>query len=138
MTEAAGAAGRTGEDGPLRSFGLLVGGVFALLGVWPAVARDAPPRLWALVLAVLLVGPAIVYPAALAPVRRVWMRLGHVLGWINTRLILMIAFYAMFAPVGLVRRWLGRDPMRLRREPEAETYRQSRRPRPASHMRHQF
>jgi hypothetical protein len=36
------------ETKPLRSFGLMVGGIFALIGVWPAVWRGQPLRLWSL------------------------------------------------------------------------------------------
>jgi len=121
----------------LRSFGLLVGGIFALLGAWPLV-RHADARVWALAVAAVLVVPALVYPRVLGPVHRVWMALGHVLGWINTRLILGVAFYAVFTPVGLVLRWLGKDPMRRRVDPGATTYRLLRTPRPGSHMKHQF
>ncbi len=125
-------------DRESRSFGLLVGGVFALLGLWPVVVRHGEPRIWALVLAALLVGPALVLPRALVPVRRIWMKAGHVLGWINTRIILAIAFYLVFTPVGLALRWFGRDPMRRRREPGIASYRQARQPRPGTHMRRQF
>ena len=36
----------------LRSFGLLVGGIFGLIGLWPMVWRHQSPRLWAVTLAV--------------------------------------------------------------------------------------
>ena len=122
----------------LRSFGLLVGGIFALLGIWPVVLRRGEPRLWALIPAAALVGPALVYPRALGPVHRAWMAVGHILGWINTRIILGLAFYLVFTPVGFALRWLGKDPMRRRPDAGATTYRQNRTPRPASHMRNQF
>ena len=34
----------------LRQFGLLVGGVFAVIGLWPVVFRSESPRLWAMIL----------------------------------------------------------------------------------------
>ena len=48
--------------GQLRSFGLLVGGIFGLIGLWPMVWRHQSPRLWAVTLAVILVLPALVAP----------------------------------------------------------------------------
>jgi len=122
----------------LRSFGLIVGGVFALLGAWPAVMHGLAPRLWALVPAALLVGAAVLYPPALKHPHTVWMMIGHALGWINTRIILAIVFYGIFTPVGVVRRWMGKDSMRRAFDPHAETYRLVRGPRPGSHMRRQF
>jgi hypothetical protein len=123
---------------PLRSFGFLVGGVFAILGVWPRVVHGASWRLWALALALLLVVPAAIAPRTLAPIHRVWMRVGHVLGFINTRLILGAAFYLVFTPIGTVMRWSGRDPLGRRFDRAATTYRIPRTPRPGEHMRRQF
>jgi Saxitoxin biosynthesis operon protein SxtJ len=126
------------ETKQLRSFGLLVGGIFALLGVWPVVWHGQPPRLWSLILGGILMALALVWPRSLTQVYRLWMRLGEVLGWINTRLILGALFYLLFTPLGVYRRWRGQDAMRRTWEPEAESYRVVRQPRPASHMWHQF
>ena len=54
----------------LRSFGLLVGGIFGLIGLWPMVWRHQSPRLWAVALAVLLIVPGLVAPRILAPAYR--------------------------------------------------------------------
>jgi len=122
----------------LRSFGLLVGGVFAVIGFWPVVFRGGTLRLWALIGAGLLIGPALVMPQVLKFVYQGWMILGHVLGWINTRIILSIIFYTVFTPAGVLMRFLKKDPMRRKPEPGAESYRVVRQPRPGSHMKQQF
>lgn len=122
----------------LRSFGLIVGGLFALIGWWPALVRGDDLRLWALILAGLLLIPAILYPRCLAPVHRIWMAIGHVMGWVNTRVVLTVVFYGIFAPIGLAMRLLGKAPIRHKFEPGAATYRVGRQARPSSHMRHQF
>jgi hypothetical protein len=121
-----------------RSFGLIVGGALALLGAWPAVARGGSPRAWALTLAALLIGSALLHPPILRHPHAWWMRLGRTLGWINTRIILSLLFYGVFTPIGVIRRWMGKDSMRRSFEPGAETYRVLRHPRPGSHMKHQF
>lgn len=122
----------------LRSFGLLVGGVFAVIGLWPALLRGHEFRLWALILAGLLLLPGLVMPRRLRPIYQIWMAIGHVLGWINTRIILGVIFYGLFTPVGLAMRLWSKDPMRRTFEPAADTYRLLRAPRPSSHMTHQF
>ena len=126
------------ETKPLRSFGLLVGGIFALIGVWPAVWRGQPLRLWSLMVGGLLLGLALAWPRSLTQIYRLWMAVGEVLGWINTRLILGAIFYLLFTPMGWYMRLRGKDPMRRTLAPEAESYRVVRQPRPASHMWHQF
>jgi hypothetical protein len=45
----------------LRSFGLIVGGIFALIGLWPVLIRSAEPRLWSLIVATFLILPAVIY-----------------------------------------------------------------------------
>jgi len=122
----------------LRSFGLIVGGVFSVLGVWPALAHGLPIRAWALGIGGLLIVPALIFPAALKGPHRAWMAAGRLLGWINSRIILSIFFYVILTPIGVFLRLLGKDPMRRRYDPTAGSYRQAREPRPASHMRHQF
>lgn len=122
----------------LRHFGLLVGGVFCLIGLWPAVVRREGVRLWALILGALLVGLAIVIPERLGPIHRIWMFAGHILGWINTRIILAAIYYGMLTPIGLTMRLLGRDALRLKILREAETYRVPKRLRPRTHMLRQF
>ena len=72
----------------LRNFGLIVGGVFSAIGAWPMVWSGGTPRLWALGLGGALVGLGAIVPRVLAPIHRGWMFLGHIMGWINTRIIL--------------------------------------------------
>jgi saxitoxin biosynthesis operon SxtJ-like protein len=122
----------------LRSFGFIVGGIFTLLGIWPAVWRGQPLRLWSLILGGILLVLGLAWPRSLTHVYRLWMRVGEVLGWINTRLILGALFYLLFTPLGLYMRLRGTDPMRRTLAPEAESYRVVRQPRSAAHMRHQF
>ena len=122
----------------LRSFGLLVGGIFALIGAWPLLVHQREAHLWAVCVATPLILLALLFPRFLAPVHKVWMRIGHVLGWINTRIILGFAFYLVFLPMGLVMRLLGKDPMNRQFLEEAESYRVARTPRPRTHLKHQF
>jgi len=122
----------------LRNFAFLVGAVFVVLGLWPFIFRGQPLRLWALIVAGLLVAPGVVWPTLLRPVYRVWMAVGHALGWVNTRIILAVIFYVLFTPAAIIMRLLGKDPMRRKLEPAAGTYRIPRQPRAGSHMGHQF
>jgi hypothetical protein len=112
--------------------------VFAIIGAWPMVFRREDPRLWAVVLAALLILPALVYPRSLKWAYRVWMAIGHVLAWINTRIILGIIFFGLFTPVGFIMRLFGWDPLRRRSDRKAASYRLVREPRPDDHMKHQF
>src|SRR2546425_11548263 len=122
----------------LRSFGLTVGGIFALIGLWPLVVHNQGARWWSLIVAVVLILPALVYPKSLFWIHKGWMAVGHVLGWINTRIILGFVFYIVVSPIGFVRRLLGKDPMGRQLRPDLESYRIERKPRPGSHLTKQY
>jgi hypothetical protein len=128
---------RTERD-KLRSFALLTGGIFTAFGLWPALFRHQSPRLWVLVAASLLFGLGVLCPQRLRLVYRIWMAIGHALGWINTRIILGAMFYGFITPMGLILRWMAKDPMQRGFEKNTNTYRVLRQPRPSSHMRRQF
>jgi hypothetical protein len=51
------------------------------------------------------------------------MRFGLVMSRITTPLILGLIYFALFVPVGAIMRLSGRDPMRRRIDPRAQTYR---------------
>lgn len=125
-------------DKELRQFGLLVGGGFAVIGLWPVVFRGESPRLWAMVLGGLLIVLGGTVPQSLKQVHRGWMKVGHVLGAINTNIILGIVYYGLITPMGLVMRLMGKDPMHRVLAKKATTYRVVRAPRPCQHMRNQF
>jgi Saxitoxin biosynthesis operon protein SxtJ len=122
----------------LRKFGIMVGGIFCLIGLWPALFRGQPPRAWALIIGVLLLAPALTKPRLLAPVYRVWMLVGETLGWINTRILLGVVFYLVITPMGIVRRLLGKNTIRRSFEPDVQSYRVVKRARPGTHMTRQF
>jgi len=126
------------EAKELRNFGLAVGGIFVAIGLWPTVLRGEDPRVWALVIGGSLITPALVWPQSLRLVYLGWTTIGHGMAWINTKLLLGMIFYGLFTPIRLLMRLSENDPMRRKFEPEADTYRVVRRPRPGSHMRRQF
>ena len=122
----------------LRQFGLLVGCVFAVIGLWPVVFRSESPHLWAMILGSLLIVLGAIVPQSLKQVHAAWMKVGHILGSINTRIILGIIYYFLITPMGLVMRLMGRDPMHRALRQGTDSYRVVRAPRPRQHMRHQF
>lgn len=107
----------------LRKFGVTVGLAFAVFGAisWWRGHETPPKVLWTL--ATLLVVPGLLAPALLGPVNRVWMRMAHVLGQINTRIILGILYFLVITPVGLLLRLLKGDPMdRSLKEPKSSAW----------------
>ncbi len=122
----------------LRSFGTTVGGVFLFIAMWPFIRRGQNPRLWALILGGSLFVPGILTPSILRQPHRAWMQLAHVLGWINTKIILSLIYYVVFTPTAFIIRLTGKDPMNRFLLPNADSYRVVRQARSPSHMKRQF
>jgi hypothetical protein len=70
-------------------------------------------------LALLLTG--LVVPPLARAFHRAWMRLAHVLGYVNSRILLFLMFYGIVTPYGLLSRLFGRDVLN-RRGKKRESY----------------
>lgn len=104
-----------------RTFGLVMAAalaVVALLNGWHA-GRLWP---WALLAAVLFGLAAWLRPSSLNPLNRLWMKLGLVLHRIVNPIVMGLLFYGTIFPTGLVMRLRGRDLLRLKRDPAADSY----------------
>ncbi|WP_287962910.1 SxtJ family membrane protein [Alcanivorax sp.] len=99
----------------LRKFALVTGGVLAVLfGLFLPWALERPWPLWPWVVAGILVIWGMIVPSSLNPVYNLWMKFGHAVGWINSRIILGIMFVSIIIPVGLLWRMLVRDPLKMK------------------------
>jgi hypothetical protein len=104
-----------------RGFGLTLAGVCGLVGaVRLALGHDHAA--WWLGAAALALVLGLFRPAALAPLNRVWLRLGLVLYKVVSPIAMGLVFVTTVVPIGLVMRALGKDPLRLRRDSHAASY----------------
>jgi hypothetical protein len=104
-----------------RSFGFTFVILFAFFGLWPLM-RGRPVRGWALVVAGAFFLAALALPRVLAPLSRLWLRFGLLLHAITSPVTMGFVFYTTVTPIGLVRRLLGKDPLRLRFDRDTVTY----------------
>ncbi len=105
----------------LRNFGLLVGGVFAALGLL-ALWRGKPVYPWLLTPGLALVVLGAVLPRTLKYVYIAWMTLALILGFIVSHVILTVFFFLVITPIGLVARLAGKDFLRLKLDRQAKSY----------------
>lgn len=122
----------------LRAFGFLVGGILAMIGTLPLVLHEEGISLWALLLGGLLMLLGLVWPRLLGPIYRVWMAGGHILGLLNTRIILGVIFYGLFTPARVILWLAGKNLIQRNFDPTADSYRVPRSPRQATHLKRQF
>ena len=105
-----------------RSFGLVFTVVFTLTGLLP-LWRGAGPRWWAVGVAIVVALLTLVWPRALAPANRIWLRLGLLLHKIVNPIVMGLIFYLVVTPFGLVMRRRDKGlTATLRRDDKATTY----------------
>jgi predicted membrane metal-binding protein len=110
-----------------RAFGLVFAAVFAIVGAWPLL-RGRPVRWWAVGVALVFLVAALAAPRMLAPLNRLWLKLGLLLHRIVNPVVMGFVFFSTVTPIAIVLRLRGKDLLRLRRDPAASTYWIERRP----------
>ena len=58
----------------------------------------------------------------LKPIYKIWMGLAFCLGWVNTRIILILVHYLIVTPIGLMLRLFRKDILNLKLEKGVESY----------------
>ncbi|MFA5356539.1 MAG: SxtJ family membrane protein [Candidatus Omnitrophota bacterium] len=105
----------------LKEFGITMGVVsFAIGAVIFIKHKHYSLPIAALSSAFLL--SAFIYPKLLRPVYTIWMGFASILSWVNTRVILFLIFYLVFAPVGIIMRIIGNDLLNRRIDRKAVSY----------------
>jgi hypothetical protein len=104
-----------------RGFGLVLGVVLSVFGIWP-VLRRGEARIWMLAAGGALLLAAATRPRLLHPLNRLWTWLGLLLGRVMNPVVMALMFYFVFTPFALFFRLMGKDPLRLKADPEADSY----------------
>jgi hypothetical protein len=109
------------KPGSNRNFGLVFAAVFAVLAVlsWRAGGHHWP---WWLGAAAVVLAIAMIGPALLAPLNVLWNKFGLLLFRFVSPVALALIFVTTIVPIGFYWRMMGRDPLRLKREPRADSY----------------
>jgi len=110
----------------LREFGLLIAfGLPVLIGWLIPSFFGHEFRSWTLWVGIPVLILGLMAPRLLHYPYKVWMVLGHALGWVNSHIILGLVFIVVLQPIAYVMRLTGYDPLRRRRKDEI-TYRENR------------
>ena len=101
------------EKKQLREFGLLIGFGFPLIiGYLIPLVSGHNFRVWTLGICFLSVTCAIINPNLLFFPYKLWMKLGILLGWVNSRMVLGLVYIVILQPIALILTIFGYDPLR--------------------------
>ena len=105
----------------LKKFGITMGIVLGLLGgflLWRG--KVYYPIFFIISTLFLVLG--LTLPVLLKPIQKIWMILAVLMGWFMTRIILIILFYLIVTPIGLLARLFGKDFLNRKYDGDANTY----------------
>jgi hypothetical protein len=104
-----------------RSFGLVMAGVLAAISAlnWWHAGRLWP---WTAVVALLLLAAAWLRPSLLHSLNVIWLKFGLLLHRVVNPVVMALIFYGTVLPTGIVMRMMGKDILRLKRQPDADSY----------------
>lgn len=105
----------------LKQFAVTFAFVLFIIGAI-ALAREKESHVWYYTASLLFALAGYIAPAFLKPLYGAWMRLALVLGWINSRLLLLIVFYLIITPIGLVLKVAGFDLLERAMQKDSDTY----------------
>ena len=105
----------------LRQFGITMGCAAGLLGAW-LLWRGNAWYAFALSVAGIFFFCAFVFPPVLKPLQKVWMTLALLMGLVVTGLIMVVLFYLVVTPIGLMARLCGKDFLQREFDSTAESY----------------
>lgn len=107
----------------LRKFGLFVGGIFLLIGLFMEYRHvDSEWRFVLVGVGVMLLALGAAYPRSLKYVYRVWMGIAFTIGWLVSRVLLAVIYYIVVTPIGLLMRLFGKNPIAMHFDPDAESH----------------
>ena len=90
-----------------RDTGMAMVLICLLLAYWGHRPRFLP-------LAIVLLLLTMAWPKIFRPLAVLWFGLSHIMGNVVSKVFLTIVFFGLVTPIGLIRRWAGKDTLQLR------------------------
>ena len=109
----------------LKKFGITVGTVLILIAAvffW----KHKDGYIYFGIAGILLVLSGLIKPVILKPLNKAWMTLAVLMGWVMTRVILIILFYIVLTPTAFFAKIFRKDFLDLKIDESRNTYGQSR------------
>tara|TARA_B100001778_G_C18060465_1_gene393973 strand:+ start:98 stop:481 length:384 start_codon:yes stop_codon:yes gene_type:complete len=96
-----------------KSFGIVFFLVFLLIALYPMI-NSGEPRLWSLGISAIFLILGLLNSKILNPLNKIWFKFGILLGKIISPLVMVIIFFIVVTPIGLLMRILKKDLLNLK------------------------
>jgi len=99
--------------GSNRSFGIIFSIFLSIVGLWPLMNSN-PPRLWALIVALIFLILGLLNSKLLTPFNKLWIKFGEFLGKIISPIVMGIVYFFVVTPIGIFMRLNKKDLLKLK------------------------
>ena len=121
-----------------RKFGYTVAIALLVLSLFDIFIKHRHNWWIGFAIAILLLLFALIKPVALNPLRLVWDKIGHLLGTINTYVLLTVFYFLILSPLGMIMRLFGKDILKVKWVKNKKSYWESAVDKVESSMTNQF
>lgn len=108
----------------LRDFGLLLGLGFPIIIGWffsSLAGHDF--RVWTIWIGMPFLTLGVYKPKLLTIPYKLWMAIGLILGWVNSKIILGLVFIIIVLPISFFMKFFGYDPLQIKKS-DKESFRE--------------
>ncbi len=106
----------------IRFFGLFSALILVLIGARMFYKFHNPNHIYFDMAGGIFAASSLLCWPVLKPVYIAWIKIAGVIGWFNTRLIFIIFFYLLLAPIGILLRIFHKDLLELAIDKKRESY----------------
>ncbi len=96
-----------------KSFGIVFFIVFLLIGLYPFLNNESI-RLWSIATSFIFLFLGLINSKILTPLNKLWFKFGIFLGKIISPIVMMIIFFMVVTPTGLIMRLFKKDLLNLK------------------------
>ena len=104
-----------------RNFGLVFFVFFLIIGLWPLLGTNEI-RYWSIFFSVIFFLLGITNSKLLNPLNKIWFNFGILLGKMISPLIMVIIFFLIITPIGVIMRVFGKDILNLKYNKKNKSY----------------
>ena len=104
-----------------RNFGLVFFVFFLIIGLWPLLGTNEI-RYWSIFFSIIFFLLGITNSKLLNPLNKIWFNFGILLGKMISPLIMVIIFFLIITPIGVIMRVFGKDILSLKYNKKNKSY----------------
>ena len=122
--------------GSNKSFGIVFFILFLLVSLYPLTINESI-RYWSLIISVIFLTLGLLNSNLLTPLNKIWIKFGILLGKLISPFIMVLIFFLVVTPIGLIMKIIKKDLLNLKVRKDKETY-WIEKTEPKSKMKNQF